>query len=80
MAESSVLAPLSSQTSFTTESSPAFETPPPSNGLNRLNIVHCQGKHLIFYPNTHDDNVKFKDWWDNTLFRTRQTVNEAKFH
>ena len=79
MAESNELIASSSQTSFVTESSPAFETPPPSSGPNCLDIIHCQGKCLVFYPKAHDDIVKFNDWWDTTPFSRRQNDNGAKF-
>ena len=44
MAESNELIASSSQTSFVTESSPAFKTPPPSSSPNGLNIIYCQEK------------------------------------
>ena len=80
MAESNELIASSSQTSFVTESSSAFETPPPSSGPNGLDIIYCQGKCLVFYPKAHDDIIKFNDWWDTTPFLRRQNDNRVKFY
>ena len=61
--------------SFTTKSTPGFESPsqipPKPKGPNGLDIVLSQGKRFIYYPHGSDAVPNFLDWWNGTPYAAK---------